>query len=250
MIKFLDTLAADTPNIIAIELKRILASRHKEAPLRILDVGAGSGEIWKRVERRLTSNFGAATKFELTLFDANPVDEETWNFAGHKVVRKLGMVPSGLAQFRYDDFDLVVALDLIEHLTKSDGYRLLYHLNRLTECSVVQTPNGFLWQPPFAANPFQAHISGWKPSELKALGWRRQYGLGGSKLLVGIGGRPRYLASQSVSRKYLRLLEKVSIHASRILLSRFPSIHGEFIAVRRKREFDLEGEGIGIKVAK
>ena len=65
MIKFLDTLAADTPKIIALELKRILASRHTDAPLRILDVGAGSGEIWKRVEPRPTRDFGAATEFDL-----------------------------------------------------------------------------------------------------------------------------------------------------------------------------------------
>ena len=65
MIKVFDTLAADTPKIIAIELKRIIAARDTEAPLRILDVGAGSGEIWKRVERRPTRDFGAATEFDL-----------------------------------------------------------------------------------------------------------------------------------------------------------------------------------------
>ena len=248
--KFLDRLAVDTPKIISRELQRVLQTSGRDAPLRILDVGAGSGEIWKRVEEELSNHFGATVELNLTLLDANPVDETTWSFGGNEVKRIRGTVPDDLGRFRTEEFDFIVALDLIEHLTKSDGYKLLYHLNRLAECSLVQTPNGFLWQPPFATNPFQAHISGWKPNELRALGWRRQFGLGGFKLLVGIGGRPRYLASQSRQRDYLRILEKGLIHASRIMLSVFPSIHGEFIAIRRKREFDLENSQTGTADAK
>jgi hypothetical protein len=236
----LDKLSINTAKIIAIELHRLLAK--KSGPIKVLDVGAGSGEIWLRIEAELLEKFGESGSFEVKLLDANPVDEMTWNCGGSEVVRIVGHLPEGLENFNPTEFDLVVALDVIEHLTKSDGYRLLYQLNRLAECSVIQTPNGFLWQAPFRSNPFQAHISGWKPSELKALGWRRQFGVGGIKWLVGIGGRPRYAISRSILRKYSTILEKVIMQTSRIVLSWWPSIHGEFIAVRRRREFDLESD--------
>lgn len=248
--EFLDKLAADTPRIIAIELQRLLTTKSGPDPVKVLDVGSGSGEIWKRIESALLERSGEAGSLRVFLLDASPVEELSWSCGGFEVVRISGFLPGCLEKHKADEFDLIVALDVIEHLTKSDGYRLLYHLNRLTDCSVVQTPNGFLWQAPFLTNPFQAHISGWKPRELKALGWRRQFGLGGLKQLVGIGGRPHYAMSSSALRKRLKVLDKIIIHTTRILLSSFPFLHGEFIAIRRKREFDLEAEGLRAQVAK
>ena len=74
--------------------------------------------------------------------------------------------------FPADSFDCVVALDVIEHLPKEDGYAFLSELERIARQRVVLfTPNGFLAQAPYDDNPFQEHLSGWEVEELIARGF-------------------------------------------------------------------------------
>jgi hypothetical protein len=75
-----------------------------------------------------------------------------------------------------------VAFDLIEHLSREDGYKLLYEVDRISAfASLIFTPNGFVWQPPTEKNSFDAHLSGWTPSEFRRMGWSKLKGHGGSK---------------------------------------------------------------------
>lgn len=58
-------------------------------------------------------------------------------------------------------FDVVFALDLIEHLTVKDGKRLLSMMQKLSkEYVIIFTPNGFIKQYD-PINKFNNHISGW-----------------------------------------------------------------------------------------
>src|SRR5437867_6774355 len=63
----------------------------------------------------------------------------------------------------YEDksFDLAVSLEVLEHLTKVEGQRLLDELNRISTMVIVSTPNVFFAQPHFDRNPFQEHLSRW-----------------------------------------------------------------------------------------
>jgi SAM-dependent methyltransferase len=87
--------------------------------------------------------------------------------------------------FRPESFDAVVLLDVLEHLTREDGERLLAEAVRLARRKVIVfTPNGFLPQEGYHENPYQRHLSGWSTEELEALGfavsgvygWRRLRG--------------------------------------------------------------------------
>ncbi len=70
-------------------------------------------------------------------------------------------------------FDAVVLLDVLEHLPKEEGTRLLEKMQRWARRKVVVfTPNGFLEQDEFDENPLMAHQSGWETREMKALGFR------------------------------------------------------------------------------
>lgn len=81
--------------------------------------------------------------------------------------------------FEPGSFDCVVALDVIEHLVRDDGHRLLEAMESIAAKRVIVfTPNGFLDQPPSSDNPHQEHLSGWFPEDFE----RRRY------RVVGING--------------------------------------------------------------
>ena len=72
-----------------------------------------------------------------------------------------------------NSFDCVVAFDLIEHLSKVDGIKLIQNMSLVARNKIIIfTPNGFLFQPAHGDNPFQEHISGWTYDEMKNLGFK------------------------------------------------------------------------------
>lgn len=83
--------------------------------------------------------------------------------------------------FKKSSFDAVIALDVIEHLPKKDGYKLLKLMEHLASKRVVLlTPNGFVNQTG-EGNGLQEHLSGWSVSDFKKLGYKvfGRYGLKG-----------------------------------------------------------------------
>jgi len=95
------------------------------------------------------------------------------------------------AVFREKSFDCVVALDVIEHLTKEAGLALLAKMETLARKRIVVfTPNGFLPQHATEDNPYQLHVSGWGAEEMRALGFE-VIGIDGWKPLRGEYAEPR-----------------------------------------------------------
>jgi len=88
-------------------------------------------------------------------------------------------------------FDACVALDVIEHLQKEDGWRLLETMERLaTQRVVVFTPNGFVPQHSKAGD-LQEHLSGWTAEDMGSRGYR-VLGMYGPKSLRGEYHEVRY----------------------------------------------------------
>ncbi len=97
--------------------------------------------------------------------------------------------------FRPKQFDACVALDVIEHLTKNDGLRMMKAMERIALKKVVLfTPSGFLPQKHSANDDLQEHLSGWEPADMTSHGYEVA-GLLGPKRLRGeyhvIKKRPR-----------------------------------------------------------
>lgn len=145
-------------------------------PVRILDLGFGKGAHW----------LGGAPWEKLTVVDAS----DDWLQEGAEQAQPaktlVGELPQILNQFKDDSFHIVLAFDVIEHLPKHDGYLLAYEMQRIaSDLAVIYTPNGMVWQPGSPDNPFNAHISGWTPTEFKELGWRPIRGHVGPKPFWG-----------------------------------------------------------------
>jgi SAM-dependent methyltransferase len=107
----------------------------------------------------------------------------------HGDVRELGQ------HFRPRQFDACVAFDVIEHLAKPDGVKLMQDMEKIATKKVVFfTPCGFLPQRHATNDDLQEHLSGWDPVEMNNYGYKVT-GLLGPKKLRGeyhaIKGRPR-----------------------------------------------------------
>ena len=205
--------------------------RKKDTVLRILDIGSGGAKYWEKICST------EKTALDLVLFDPNrPKNLETLSKFSN-VTHFPGEAPDDLSEFQSDDFDIVVAFDLIEHLSKENGYILAYEIDRLCRwTSLVFTPNGFVWQPPSANNKFNAHISGWTPGELRSLGWKPSFGHTGFKWLFKSYGLPAY------NRRVSRTLS----YASALLVRKIPRIAFSFSAIKKHSptvEFHQEGIG-------
>jgi hypothetical protein len=69
-----------------------------------------------------------------------------------------------------DPVDTIFALDVIEHMTKDDGWRFLDLCAQKAKQTVIFTPLGDDPQGEIDGNPYQAHLSAWYPADFHL--WR------------------------------------------------------------------------------
>lgn len=154
----------------------------------LLDLGCGRASPVGDLKDELTRSVGID-------LDAGSVAES--RSAGLHHEYECADVLGVLDRFGPDSFDCVTALDLIEHLPKTDGWRLLEVMEGVARRKVIVfTPNGFLPQSQYDDNALQEHLSGWSPAEFEERGYR-VYGVHGWKPLRGermrVVWRPRLL---------------------------------------------------------
>jgi len=122
-------------------------------------------------------------------------------------------------------FDVVVALDIVEHLEKKDGWKLLEEMERVAKKKVIiLTPYGFTQQHPYEENPYQIHKSGWYPEEFKKLGYQ-VYGMRGL----------RFIRGECATIKYKPwFFWGIISSLSQFVTFFFPSLSYQLIAVKNK----------------
>jgi SAM-dependent methyltransferase len=155
-------LLPDAPHVLA---RRITtdASRLTNG-LSVLDIGGGSGALWREVERLIDGR----CSLKVVILDgadlSSTEDAKNWK-------RITGLLPDALDSFEDASFDFVTAFEVIEHLPKHDGYAMLYEMERIARLGFgVSTPNKFMWQPPSPNNKFNSHVSGWRWGDFRRFG--------------------------------------------------------------------------------
>lgn len=147
----------------------------------VLDVGCGEGGPLLRLTKPA----------RLTGLDGHAPSLERLRLKGAYDELRLGDVTED-ALFPVASFDAVVGLDIIEHFAKPEALGLVARMERWARCKVVlSTPNGFLPQAAFDANPYQEHRCGFSPTELRDLGYS-VHGLHGPRALRGERGDLRW----------------------------------------------------------
>jgi SAM-dependent methyltransferase len=140
----------------------------------------------------------------------------------------LGKVQDLEKHFRPGQFDACVAMDVIEHISKADGLKLLQAMERIaSRDTVILTPNGFLPQGHTDGADLQEHLSGWEPAEMRRLGYK----------VAGVLG-PKYLRGEyhRLRRGPEWLWGTISL-AGQVLISRWwPSSAAAILCVKSTRE--------------
>lgn len=191
--------------------------------LQVLEIGPGERNLYS--DRYNIENIS----INLTLIDANS------DLISKSISKKLntrifkGVVPQDLSKFKDKTFDLVVCSHVIEHLSKEDGYILMYELDRITKfVSLISTPNGFSWQTPIDSRNqvdwYNAHLSAWTPRELKECGYLEQFGEVGPRVVFGPGAAAKF--------KFNKLIE-MSLGTLYPLFQRFPNFMYAFTALKK-----------------
>ena len=146
----------------------------------LLDIGCGPQSLMARID----------WDYSVGIEGYGPAAETARLSATHSQVVSCNLLEIPL-MFEPASFDAVAALDVIEHLEKEEGYRLIETMERLARKVVVlSTPNGFLPQSS-DDNELQEHISGWDWREMEELGFTVR-GLFGPKVLRGEYHLPRF----------------------------------------------------------
>lgn len=141
----------------------------------LLDVGCGSSSPIKSFSKKLYCV--GVDAFE-------PSIEKSKTQEIHNKYYKIDVFDIG-KKFGPNSFDCVLASDLIEHLPKEEGIKLIEMMEKIAKKKVIIfTPNGFLSQGEYDNNPWQVHKSGWTVKEMKKRGYE-VIGINGWKPLKG-----------------------------------------------------------------
>lgn len=141
----------------------------------VLDVGCGGNSPLSRIKKKFYS-------VGVDIF--RPSIKKSKRVKIHDEY-KLGNILKINAFFKPKSFDAVIALDVIEHLEKKDGLKLLKDMESIAKKKViVLTPYGFTKQNPYEDNPHQVHKSGWAISDFQKLGYK-VYGMRGLRFIRG-----------------------------------------------------------------
>lgn len=126
----------------------------------LLDVGGGNGVLALGYWRRRT---GCAP----TIFDI-------WDGYQHAHPGPFieGDAVELIARFGFASWAWVQCTEMLEHVPKARGFRVLRNLVGVAAKGLyITTPCGFDYQPEKAqGNPHQVHVSGWEPHEIAAYG--------------------------------------------------------------------------------
>jgi len=111
--------------------------------------------------------------------------------------------------FREKSFDIVACFEVIEHLSKCEGFRLIDEFERIARRQVIiSTPVGFLQLiRGHKENPDNIHRSGWVPAEFEIRGYKVK-GINGLKCVSGafrggIGSRFAGIGAMNKLKRYL-----------------------------------------------
>jgi SAM-dependent methyltransferase len=191
-----EIMRTDPMTLYCSELDRIISGCES-----LLDVGCGADSPVQHLQHRAAHQVGV-DGFRRSI-DASREKHI------HDDYRCIDILHIGQA-FARDSFDCVLASDVIEHLDKDDGYRLVEQMESIArKKSIIFTPNGFLAQGEHSDNPLQRHRSGWTVAEMWQLGYD-VIGINGWKPLLGelaaVRYRPRKLWSliSRVTQLYVR----------------------------------------------
>lgn len=188
----------------------------------LLDVGCGRGIIGAlcRIYRSLDRVVG------LDGFEPYLEFNQRAGFYDHTMLRDLNDTP---LPFGTQEFEVVTCIEVIEHLERSAGQKLLNELERIGSRVIITTPNIRFEQNEYDGNTLQRHLSGWNSGDFKSRGYR-VYGAGNlnvgyalkratEKLVGRAAGGPLFSKIRGSARSVSQMFGPLTYHVPRLSTS-------------------------------
>ncbi len=189
---------------------------------KILDVGCGRASPLAQIRDRKKIYIVGLDNYGPYLTESKKLSIHNEYFLGD--ARSLTSI------FEPKSFDCAIATEVLEHLDKDDGRKMIEQLEKISKQKIIlTTPNGFL--PTYAGprdNPEEKHLSGWTYNELKEFGFRI-YGLNGLKILWTIRN------GQAIPRIRLPILSSLLIDISEVVVYYCPKLAFQFLFIKDLR---------------
>lgn len=167
------------------QISTIIGAIEHLNPASVLDVGTGMGQYGFL----LRNNLELAALFEVDGAQARQRRKDEWRvridgiegYAGYLTPvhdyaynsLRIGNALDLLPQIASDSYDLVMAIDILEHFDKAQGLQFLGQCRRIARrMALISTPKDFCAQH-VEANPFEDHRSHWTQADLQAAGYAR-----------------------------------------------------------------------------
>lgn len=167
------------------QLSSIVGFFEEFKPTSLLDVGVGMGQYGFLARTNLEN----INLFEIGGSHATQRKKSDWNIIidGIEVYKKYqtavheyayntifwGEALTVLEGIKENSYDLVFAIDILEHFTTSDGKQFLTHLQRVAKRGVlISTPKEFIPQE-IEANPYENHRSVWCLEQLQEISFEQ-----------------------------------------------------------------------------
>lgn len=165
------------------QISTIVGCIEKLQPASVLDVGVGMGQYGFL----LRSNLEHINLFEVNGSEGRQRPREQWKiridgiegFAGYLTPVhqwaynevRIGDALKLLPTIADGSYELVIAIDILEHFDTAQGVQFLQHCRRIARrMALISTPKDFHEQH-VEANPFEDHRSVWSQADLAAQGY-------------------------------------------------------------------------------
>ncbi len=155
-------------------------------PRSVMDVGHGYGK-WGFLIREALDFVGqrhAREEWAVRIdgLDAFPQSSPLLEWAYNNLEVADVLTVSG----EISGYDVVLLGDVIEHMPKHDGIRLLTELLNQNRSVLVNTPRAYFEQHDIGGNPFERHRSYWSPDDFSR--WPADIDVRGGTLIVALRG--------------------------------------------------------------
>jgi len=216
--KFTRAIRAWIPFTLLNTVWRMLDKRSKS----ILDVGCGKGQPMKFINRNKKYYTVGVDIFEpyIKICKEQRIHNEYLLCDIHNM------------PFPEKSFDIVLCMEVLEHMNKEEGNKLLKNLEKIARKQVIlTTPVGMCEQDEIIledGNPFQVHKSGWYPDELKKLGYKIR-----GTTIKCLGGRAETI---NCSNKLLRPFGYLLWILTCTLAYFYPKMAADMICIKNIRE--------------
>ncbi len=144
-------------------------------PRAVLDVGVGHGK-WGFLAREYLEVFPGKVPYGARTVRVEGIEaHEPYLGATHERIYDRihrGEAADVLPTLADGSFDVVLLIDILEHMSREVGLAVLGHATRVGRVAIVSVPRDFKERDEFLGNRYEQHVTPWSMAELRAAGAR------------------------------------------------------------------------------